>query len=144
MILVSTVATKIIFPLMAAIGFQELNGNWLHPIGRDAAALHITIFAMEGFVDRILHRQETNSNPAAMLHFQKGLKLLRDRLLGADDETKISDSTMSAIVKLASAAHFNGDHEAAKQHMEGLRKMVDLRGGISIFQNTQLLVEILR
>lgn len=140
MILVSTVATKIIFPLMAAIGFQELNGNWLHPIGRDAAALHITIFAMEGF----LHRQESNTNPAAMLHFQKGLKLLQERLLGADDETKISDETMSAVVKLASAAHFNGDHEAAKQHMEGLRKMVDLRGGISIFQNTQLLVEILR
>lgn len=138
MILVSTVATKIIFPLMAAIGFQELNGNWLHPIGRDAAALHITIFAMEGFVDRILHRQESNTNPAAMLHFQKGLKLLQERLLGADDET------MSAVVKLASAAHFNGDHEAAKQHMEGLRKMVDLRGGISIFQDTQLLVEILR
>lgn len=90
---------------------------------------------MEVFVDSVLRPQEkNNANPAAMLHFHKGMRLLQERLLGEDDDTKISDSTTSVVVKLASAAHFNGNHEAARKHMEGLRKMVDLRGGLGIFR----------
>lgn len=144
MISVSAVATKIIYPLIAAIGFKELNRDWLYPIGRDPAALHITAFAMEEFVDRVLRRQETDTNPVAMLHFQKGLRLLQERFLGEDDETKISDSTISVVLKLTNASHFSGDHEEAKKHMKGFRKMVDLRGGPGIFKDTQLLVEMLR
>lgn len=100
-------------------------------------------FAVQGFIDRVLRRQG-NLNPVAILHFQKGLRLLRERLLGDDDQTKISDSTMSVVLKLASVAQFDGDYETSKQHMEGLRKMVDLRGGLDVFEGTPLLLEMLR
>lgn len=99
---------------------------------------------MDGFVDRVLRRQENSRNLVAMLHFQKGLMILRERLLGDNDEAKVSDSTMGVVMKLASVAHFNGDYQASKHHMEGLRQMVDLRGGLGVFRGTQLLVEILR
>jgi hypothetical protein len=141
---VSTVAMRITFPLLMAIGFQADNREWPYLIRLDAAALHITAFAVEGFIDRILRRQENSINLAAMLHFQKGLRLLRERLLGEDDETKLSDSTIGVVLKLASAAHFIGDYQASKQHMEGLRKMVDLRGGLDVFKGKHLLVEMLR
>jgi hypothetical protein len=141
---VSAIAMRIIFPLVMTIGFQADNKEWLYLIGIDAAALHITAFAVEGFIDRILRRQENSINPAAMLHFHTGLRLLRERLLGEDDEMKVSDSTISVVSKLAGVAHFNGDYQAAKQHMEGLRKMVDLRGGLDVFKGKHLLVEILR
>jgi hypothetical protein len=135
---------RIIFPLMAAVDFQANNLESLYPIGVDATALHINAFAIEGFIDRILRRQGNIINPAAMLHFQKGLRLLRERLLGEDDETKLSDSTIGVVLKLTSAAHFDGDYRASKQHLEGLRKMVDLRGGLDAFKGNKLLVEMLR
>ncbi|WAO82854.1 Hypothetical protein NCS54_00002400 [Fusarium falciforme] len=141
---VSTVATKVIFPLLAAIGFQAENKEWLYLVGKDAAALHITAFAVEIFIDRVLRRWEDSTNPTAILHLHKGLRLLRERLVGEDDEPKISDSTIGVVLKLASAAHFNGDYEASKQHMDGLRKMVDLRGGLDVFNGTRLLLEMLR
>lgn len=123
---------------MAVIGFQADDKEFLYPISRDAAGLHITAFAVEGFIDRIIRRQENIINPAAMLHFQKALKIVRERLLGDDDETKLSDSTISVVLKMASAAHFDGDYQASKQHMEGLRKMVDLRGDLDVFKGNGL------
>lgn len=135
---------RITFPLLMAIGLDADNKDFVYLLGLDAAALHITAFAMDGFVDRVLRRQENSRNLVAMLHFQKGLMILRERLLGDNDEAKVSDSTMGVVMKLASVAHFNGDYQASKHHMEGLRQMVDLRGGLGVFRGTQLLVEILR
>ncbi|KAJ3550273.1 hypothetical protein NM208_g66 [Fusarium decemcellulare] len=141
---VSTVATRIIFPLLAAIGFQAENKEWLHLVRQDAAALHITAFAVEIFIDRFLRRREESTNATAIIHLHKGLNLLRERLVADDDESKVSDSTIGVVLKLASAAHFNGDYEASKQHMDGLRKMVNLRGGLDIFKGTRFLLEMLR
>lgn len=79
-----------------------------------------------------------------MLHFQKGLQLFRERLFGEDDKAKISDSTIGIVLKLATAAPFIGDYQASEQHMEGLRRIVDLRGGLDVFKGKLLLVEMLR
>ncbi|KAJ4127441.1 hypothetical protein NW754_007769 [Fusarium falciforme] len=87
---VSTVATKVIFPLLAAIGFQAENKEWLYLVGKDAAALHVTAFAVEIFIDRVLRRWEDSTNPTAILHLHKGLRILRERLVGEDDEPKVS------------------------------------------------------
>ena len=135
---------RVIFPLMVAIGFHADDNESWYPLGSDAAFLHVTAFAVEGFIDRILRHQKNNTNPAAMLHLQKGLRLLREKLSGGDDETKISDSTIGVVLKLASTAHFDGDYPASKQHMDGLRKMVDLRGGLDVFKGSKLLTEMLR
>lgn len=99
---------------------------------------------MEEFIDRVLYRRDHTVNPVAMLHFKKGLRLLRERLMGEDNEIKISDSTISVVLKLASAALFEGDYQTSKHHMEGLRRMVGLRGGLDVFKGTELLVEMLR
>jgi hypothetical protein len=135
---------RIIFPLLMVVGFQADSNEWLYILGQDTAGIHIAAFAIETFIDRVLRRQENVVNLAATLHFQKGLVLLRERLLGEDDEMKISDSTMGVVLKLASAAHFEGDYQAAKHHMDGLRRMVDLRGGLDCFKGKHLLIEILR
>jgi hypothetical protein len=129
---------------MSAIGFQADNRERLYPLTSDAIALHITAFSVEGFINRVLRHQEDAINPVAMLHFQKGLRLLRARLLGEDGEIKISNSTMDVVLKLASTAHFDGDYKASRQHMEGLRRMVELRGGLSVFKGRRFLTELLR
>jgi hypothetical protein len=135
---------RIIFPLITAIGLQADKNEWLHLVRLDAAALHISAFAVEGFIERVLRQQENSTSLVAMLHFQKGLQLFRARLLGEDKEAKLSDSTIGVVLKLATAAHLIGDYRASKQHMEGLRKMVDLRGGLDVFKGKHPLVEMLR
>ena len=129
---------------MAAISFQRHEKNWFEAVGLDLAALHITVFAIEEFIDRILHRREKSDNVAARLHLQEGLRLLRERLLGDDDEKKISDSTVSAVLKLVVAAHFDGDFLASKHHINGLRRIVDMRGGLETFRGKAILTEMLR
>ncbi len=77
MSLVSPIAMRVMFPLKMAIGLEADHNEWLYVIGRDAAALHVTAFTVEEFIRRVLRRQETGINQLAMLHFQKGLMLLR-------------------------------------------------------------------
>ncbi|KAK3670002.1 hypothetical protein LTR78_010101 [Recurvomyces mirabilis] len=140
---VSPIAQKIVYPLMTAAGNQVDNHGWLHLCMTDAAALHITAFSIECFIDVCLHQRE-QANPAAMVHFQKGLSLLNERLAGGDEELKTTDASIGVVLKLAASAHFAGDRQAERQHMIGVRKMVDLRGGLDAFRNNPLLFEMLR
>jgi hypothetical protein len=137
---------RIMFPLLIQLGLQPEGKPWHYPIGRDAAAFHINAFAVQSFIDRVLRCQsEDMVNPMALLHHQKGLKLIRERLDGDDKEAKISDATIGVVLKLASAAHFSGHVKIARQHIQGLKEMTNLRGGLQIFQdNPKLLVEIWR
>ena len=135
---------NIMFPLMAATSLTADTSCSFFPLGLDAVGLHITVFAVDGFVDKVLRHQPNNHSPLAALHFQKGLRMLRERLSGDDAKLKCSDATIGAVQKLASAAHFDGDYQVSKQHMEGIRKMIDLRGGFDAFKSSRLLMEILR
>lgn len=140
---VSPIAQKIVYPLMTAVGNQVDNHGWIHLCTTDAAALHVTAFSIEGFIDVCLHRREQIS-PAAMVHLQKGLNLLRERLAGDDEKLKTTDASIGVVLKLATSAHFAGDLQAEIQHMVGVRKMVDSRGGLDAFRNSHLLFEMLR
>lgn len=128
---------------MTAIGNQADNRDWIHLCATDAAALHVTAFSVEGFIDVCLHRRE-QPNPTAMVHLQKGLSILSERLAGGDEKLKTNDASIGVVLKLATSAHFAGDLQAEKQHMIGVRKMVDSRGGIDAFRNNPLLYEMIR
>ncbi|KAI0551750.1 hypothetical protein F4679DRAFT_572074 [Xylaria curta] len=141
---VSEVAGNLMFPLMTVVGYQTEKDNWLDLLRDDPAGLHITAFAMEELATKVIRREVRSVNVVAMQHFQKGVKLLRERLLGNDAGIKISDSTMGVVLKLAGAAYLNGDYQSSKHHMDGLRRIVDLRGGLDAFKGTQLRQEILR
>lgn len=142
--IVSTVAMRVIFPLLTAIGFQFDTREWLHRVTVDPAALHISAYAIETFKSRVLRREQELQDPSPMVHFQKGIELLQERLQGDDNASKISDGTIATVVKLAGSAHFDGDYETARKHMQGLRRMVDLRGGMDAFKGDWILVELTR
>lgn len=143
---VSTVAMQIMFPLLINLGFHSQGKGWHAPIGRDAAAWHINAFAILSFIDRVLRRQsEDMVHPLTTLHHQKGLQIIRERLNGDDEGAKISDATIGVVLKLATAAQFGGYVEVAQQHMLGLWRMVELRGGVRFIRDSpKLLVEIWR
>jgi hypothetical protein len=77
----------------------------------------------------------------------KGVWLLREKLLRRDEEETFSDATVSVVLILANCAYGTGDYETARQHLEGLYKIVKLRGGLATFKNNfgkKLLMEMLR
>ncbi|KAJ8098755.1 hypothetical protein POJ06DRAFT_141415 [Lipomyces tetrasporus] len=97
------------------------------------------------YFDLLLGRQSCADSPWASPHLSKALRLLRERLTLGDDEVKVSNITASVVLALAVHAHIMGEREAAEYHMAGLRKIVNLRGGVTTFRdNGKLLIELLR
>jgi hypothetical protein len=137
-------AARASFPLVVVTGFSETDMAWVTPLKFDAAYLHVTVFAAEVFMDRVLGRQYVTTNQDATVHFLKGIQILRERLSLGDENTKLSDSTISVVLILALSALFMGEDETFKHHMVGLRKMVSLRGGIAAFRGNKLLTEMFR
>lgn len=67
--------------------------------------------------------------PRTYRHLQKTFSLLNDRLdvQGAHD----SDSILYVVLMLTMLAAWTGDWSSVSAHMAGLRKIVELRGGLS-------------
>lgn len=88
--------------------------------------MHSVIFSVESFLDKRLRRQSS----ATSFHFMTTLQMLQQRL---HDNTQLqsstSDSTIMTVISLGLAAEFIGDGPTAEAHMQGLAKMVQLRGG---------------
>ncbi|MCJ1472564.1 hypothetical protein MMC13_001213 [Lambiella insularis] len=80
------------------------------------------MFAVRAFVDR-------RSTPA-YFHYGQTLQLLQARLNDLDQTPAISDSTIMVVITLAQAAEFTGDSAAVANHVEGLKNIVNLRGGV--------------
>lgn len=77
--------------------------------------------------------------------FSKTVRFLRERLGDEDEDLKLSDSTVMVVLILACHAHRLGQYGTARNHMLGLRKIVDMRGGIAALKTrTKLLIEIFR
>ncbi|CAH0043372.1 unnamed protein product [Clonostachys solani] len=140
---IADVALGIIFPLLNVVGLRVDQEKRLYPIQGDAAALHISVYAVEDFINKVLLYNRSPSYNA-MIHYHKGLRILRERLLGDDEKAKVADSTLGAILKLVSAAQFCGDTQTAVQHMRGVHRIVDIRGGLNVFDGTEIQFETCR
>jgi hypothetical protein len=78
-------------------------------------------------------------------HLIKALRILRERLLVGDKEAVISEQSVMVVLTLAIHAYMTGDHQSASSHLNGLSRIVELRGGIASFRNNaKLLVQIIR
>ncbi|KUJ07498.1 uncharacterized protein LY89DRAFT_725657 [Mollisia scopiformis] len=144
----ATITMRVMFPLAAYTAFEGRDKTWFDLLSLDAAYLHITAFAAENLIGQLTGRGNHEITPEATLHLIKGVQHLRERLLLGDEEAKISEGTVSVVLTLAIIAHSNGDYHGAKKHMEGLRKIVDLRGGLGSLRGRnfgkKLLMEMLR
>ncbi|KAH6844516.1 hypothetical protein B0I37DRAFT_342938 [Chaetomium sp. MPI-CAGE-AT-0009] len=90
--------------------------------------LHSTLFAAQAFYD--LATGQTYG-PVARHHLSKALKHLQ---MSLDDKKEAMElSTMGAVASLAMSAVVAGDFETAGKHMDGLKKIIDLRGGMPSF-----------
>ncbi|KAK5998039.1 hypothetical protein PT974_00409 [Cladobotryum mycophilum] len=85
-------------------------------------------------------------SPITQFHLLKTLRLLQKRLDMPDDPCSISDATIMVVSVLALIAEHGGDVDAVRNHMQGLRRMVDLRGRLEMlrFENSRLPAKVCR
>lgn len=134
-------AKKIMFPLEPCILFEKKDTQWLEPMFFDAVYLNATVFATMTFAGLL----SSQSNQTAGSYFTTTLQLLQERLSLQDEKLKVSDPTLMAVWTLAMHSVFVGEYRTARQHISGLRKMIELRGGLDNLRgNTKLIIEILK
>ena len=142
---VSSIAKQILFPLETCIFFERRAEAWIAPLASDPVYLHATIFASQYYFDAILARNFSLVTQRSSSHFLETVKLLRERLVHDDNKAKLSFTTAAAVMALAGQALLTGNSMSARHHMEGLSRIVSLRGGVATFaENPKLLIEILR
>lgn len=112
----------------------------------DPALLHTIVLTTLTYYDVLSGRQTCAlQTPRIALHFMKALHFLREKLSLDNNAMKISDITSSAVLGLAICAYMSGEREAAEYHLSGLRAIIKLRGGVTVFwRNKTLLIELFR
>ncbi|OTB11599.1 hypothetical protein K445DRAFT_321979 [Daldinia sp. EC12] len=143
----SSIAKKALFPLESCISFaiREKTG-WMEALTLDAAYLHALAFSTRAYFDLMQGYTPRKGSASAYPHMLKTLRLLRERLdmPEHDAAVKSSFSTAAVVLCLAFHAHITGEHETARHHLLGLRKIVDLKGGLIGLRNVKIVIELLR
>lgn len=85
------------------------------------------MFSVRAFTDGA---QPNQLSSCARLHLAKTLQMLQARLHDSDQSFAISDGTIIVVFFLASAAELMGDFAAVENHIRGLEKIINLRGGV--------------
>jgi len=120
--------------------FEELGGALVDLLAVDALFLQSVIFMAETYCDLVGGRDYSHPSQDHL----KTVQLLRQRLAVRDEKAQVADQTVFVVVNLATHAYMSGDNKAAQFHLQGIRKIVDLRGGLKSLTQTKLLIEILR
>ncbi|KAI1625849.1 hypothetical protein EDD37DRAFT_648306 [Exophiala viscosa] len=149
----SFIAKRVMYPLERHIMFHKNNKvdtMWIELWTSDAAYMHAAVFASQAYVFHTTTGETPVAARRAIVHHSAALRLLRERLSmpkgdGKVSNATISDSTILVVLYLTLHAHFMIDYKTAKHHMEGLRKIVDMRGGLIAFSyNTKVIIELLK
>ncbi|KAI0435516.1 hypothetical protein F4803DRAFT_328886 [Xylaria telfairii] len=141
----SSIAKALLFPMESCIFFDRRAQNWIAPLAIDPAFLHVNIFTSLYYYDAVLPRRPFRESQRVRHHYHKAISLLRERLVCDDNEKRLSNTTISIVLSLAGQAFCAGDLKSAVNHIQGIRKIINLRGGLSsITANEKLITEILR
>lgn len=89
------------------------------------------MFSVRAFVDAA--SPDSQISRSAAFHYAQTLQILQARINAFEQGQRDSvfrDSTVMVIIILAAAAEVTGDFAAAQNHIDGLLKIVSLRGGL--------------
>ncbi|KAL2826731.1 hypothetical protein BJY01DRAFT_241301 [Aspergillus pseudoustus] len=112
-------------PVAANSTAYHIQTLWLQGAMSDPGLFHATLYAGASHFD--LSRGERQSS-ITLYHQAEAIRLINERL--SDPKAAVDDRTLVAVTPLALFADLNGDRAAADIHREGLRKLVQMRGGL--------------
>lgn len=102
--------------------FQPYLINWY-------SAYYCSIASMQAANETFLGKGDTS--PAALHHLSQTLAQVKRRLESRD---ALSDSTIGIVVSLITQEQMRQHLSAAEVHVMGLKRIVDLRGGLDQLQ----------
>ncbi|KAK3074390.1 hypothetical protein LTR53_003253 [Teratosphaeriaceae sp. CCFEE 6253] len=114
------------FPFYASRPLIEL---WWPFVRADAVLFHVVLL-LSG-LDRD-HPQEQHDSVQSRQLLDQCLQLLNARILTPDG---MNDGTIVAIASLAAMEHDRGNMRALGMHLDGLKRVVDLRGGLDAIRS---------
>ena len=90
------------------------------------------LFSVRAYIESALDNQLSRR---ARFHYAQTLQILQARLNEFDQTSVISDSaicdsTIMVVITLAATAELTEDFVAVTNHIKGLEKIVNLRGGV--------------
>ena len=142
--LVFTVMTEALFPNDFRQIYNVADSCRLEfeSLCQETASIYTILFISKVYFDLVSGYQERREQGGTVTYLAKSLRLLQNRL--EDPIRATDDSTISIIMSLARAATVAGDSASARVHMQGLHKVLTLRGGIASLGDLHLQVKCLR
>lgn len=124
-----------------------MDQTWFQYLQSDVLYFHSLVYSTQIYLDRIMRDYSPSSPPNRQdgnVHGTKTLTLLRERL-AEPAGMATSDTTVSVVVSFVTIAAVVGDREVAGRHMEGLARIVELRGGLGTLRGSpQTLIKVYR
>jgi len=106
---------------------NPMTTRWIPMAIRDQALLHSTIFSAGGHL-ALLEGTFGSENSEYLTHKTETIRIINGRI--PDLSQAMTDETLGAIALLVTDQVVDGDYEEMAVHMQGLAKLVDLRGGL--------------
>lgn len=112
------------YPYEICLRTHPVERGWFPYMISDICCLHSMLFAAKKYLGG------SEALYSADLHYARTLQLLQARVDAHGRGSIISDTTMMVVITLGAAAEMTDDLETAANHVDGLSKMVALRGGV--------------
>ncbi|KAH7011900.1 hypothetical protein EDB80DRAFT_713134 [Ilyonectria destructans] len=122
-----------LYPTGMCLETEPEDSDWVGSLMTDPVYLHSMLFSSEALLDESLGR---GRSVLTQFHLVKTLRLLQERISIPNDPLAISDQTIMTVVTLALAAQIFGDRAGLENHMQGLTRMVNLRGGFGTLRTS--------
>lgn len=126
------------YPIARYHRSDSANTYWFHWTQVDLAYLHSILFTASFFYDNLAGYESKRTK----YHSFRTISELNKQL--ADAETALTDSTTTVVMAMAFIAECFGDVDAAHMHVMGLKRIVELRGGMESYASKPLLQAKLR
>ncbi|WAO84990.1 Hypothetical protein NCS54_00222200 [Fusarium falciforme] len=132
-----------LYPSEICLQVDASQSSWTTNLLVDLVYFHSAIFSIEAYFDQYFGRDQ---GTLSHFHFLKTLRLLQERLNDPDNPASISDATIMVVVTLGLTAELIGDRSAAENHLAGMARIVDLRGGLEMLRldNARLPAKVCR
>ncbi|TVY48307.1 hypothetical protein LOCC1_G001955 [Lachnellula occidentalis] len=99
---------------------------WVQLMFQDEAYFHCALAVSLVALNKLVMKQE---DPTEAIHHQsRTLRLINERLSGQD---AVSDTNIAVVVALTQYDRLRGNYYNSLAHIQGLQRMIELRGGIS-------------
>lgn len=118
---------KALYPEEICLPVEPQGSPWIEHLMTDSTYLHAILYASECYGNILLGRDQESKE--TQFHLLKTLQLLRGRISNSGDPLAVANQTIMTVVVLAFASEVLGESSVLVNHLEGLTRMVGLRGG---------------